>query len=131
MIKYLRFFILALISTSAFTNAFAVNPFFTIPTLFCFFIALLYFLIIANTKFKFNIDKGVSLFFFCIVFTITTLINQRGEKTINQYILWIFSFLFCFEELTLHYFGYKTLFYKKCVHLPFLCCFICITFCNS
>ena len=99
MIKYLRFFILALISTSAFTNAFAVNPFFTIPTLFCFFIALLYFLIIANTKFKFNIDKGVSLFFFCIVFTITTLINQRGEKTINQYILWIFSFLFFYFAL--------------------------------
>lgn len=81
--------------TLPFASAFALNPFFSIPNFICLIIGLIYyFSCLLNNSLK--LTGTLFIFLYWIYFTLITMGSKWGESTVNQYVLWTFSFLFLF-----------------------------------
>lgn len=83
--------LLAYLFVEMFTSAFAVSSFISMPTFLAAIYSLLYLILLLSSRIKLH-KEGYWLLAFWIVLTFSFLLFATGEKCLNHYVMWTFSF---------------------------------------
>lgn len=89
IVSYLLFSYLFL---GIFTNAFAISSFVTISTFIAFIFVLIYIFLLCFSQVKIKKRDNYFLLLFWTVLTFSSILFSRGEKCLNHYLMWSFSF---------------------------------------
>lgn len=108
MFKIVKFIIIriliAYLFVGIFTNAFAVSSFISMPTFLAAIYSLLYLILLLSSRIKLH-KEGYWLLAYWLVLTFSFILFATGEKCLNHYIMWMFSFFafyYVFKSLVLY-----------------------------
>ena len=96
--------LIAYLFVGIFTNAFAVSSFISMPTFLAAIYSLLYLILLLSSRIKLH-KEGYWLLAYWLVLTFSFILFATGEKCLNHYIMWMFSFFafyYVFKSLVLY-----------------------------